>query len=68
MGSQDSQTEPLQFVACSLPRYSALIQARRHKGKIVQTSLSNVAINQGAACEDRFAITRNANKASVPSN
>lgn len=49
-------------IALSLPRYLALIQVRSHKGKIVHTSLSNMAINQGTAFEDRFAITRNAKK------
>lgn len=54
--------------ARSLPCYLALIQVRCHKGKIVYTSLSNMAIDQGTAFEDRFAVTRNTNKASVPSN
>lgn len=55
-------------IACSQPRYLALIQFRGHNGKTVHTSLSNMAINHGTAFEDRFAITRNENKASVPSN
>lgn len=64
-GSQHRQIEPIR--AHSESHCLALMQVRCHKGKTVHASLSNMAINQVTIFEDRFIITRNANKASVSS-